>query len=206
MMEKKLLEWFQLTRTWRERRREMLSSIRSSTGGEWVTTSTDASTKRSQPVFMICRMFEKPEKITVRQKYWSVNACRIYEKSRVISVHKNPGNGRGRENPRTRAQWGFSRLTQLKERGPPSLYSTFIYVPTYLRWRGCVAVPSDLWRTMPWQGRALPRSWPPSCTPRRGRTGGCWMTLSSGSAVRRPSKWKPISTSSSRGRSLKAGC
>ncbi len=38
MMEKKLLEWFQLTKTWRERRREMLSSIRSSTGGEWVTT------------------------------------------------------------------------------------------------------------------------------------------------------------------------
>ncbi len=45
----------------------------------------------------------------------------IFEKSRVVFVHKNPGYGLGRKNPRTRAQRGFSRRTQLKERGLPLL-------------------------------------------------------------------------------------
>ncbi len=54
MMEKKLLGWFQLTRTWRERRREMLSSIRSSTGGEPPFSTCVLWTRRSQfPVHWI---------------------------------------------------------------------------------------------------------------------------------------------------------
>jgi len=50
-------------------------------------------------------MFEKLEKMTVRRKIL-IRKCTlyIYEKSREISVHKNPGNSRGQENPRTRAQ------------------------------------------------------------------------------------------------------
>jgi hypothetical protein len=56
----------------------------------------------------------------------------IYEKSRVISVHKNPGNGRGQENPRTRAQWGFSRHTQLKEKGSPSPIVSLRHLRVYI--------------------------------------------------------------------------
>ncbi len=53
----------------------------------------------------------------------------------MISVHKNPGNSGGQENPRTRALWGFSRPTQLKERGtlPPIDTSTFINESTMER-------------------------------------------------------------------------
>ncbi len=103
------------------------------------------------------------------------------------------------------ARCGDSVVLHISRREVLLLQLILLRSSTSLRWRGCVAVPSELWRTMPWRGRALPRSWPPSYTPRRGRRGGCWMTSSSGSADRRPSRWKPISISSSRGWSLKAG-
>ncbi len=119
-------------------------------------------------------------------------------------MHKNLGNSRGQENLRTRALWGFSRLTQLKERGTPSPIdtSTFIYESTMER----------LCRRpfRPMADYSLARASAAAkltaeLHAQGGRTGGCWMTSSSGSADRRPSRWNRISISSSRGRSLKAG-